>query len=229
MNREETPPAESDSPHSEALGEKTDGRVHSEAIPLTEAEKGTVERRKQYYYLPLLIIAIVIIVAIVVFIDKPTDFEGYVKRSGYLGVLIMGIIGSASPIWPLPGSWAAFIAGGLGLNPIVLALAAGFGEPVGEATAYMAGYGGQVAITKWKRYERVEGWMKRHGAITLFLVSAVPNNLTKVVVIAAGALRYPWWKFFLLCWGGKTIKSFMFAIAGAGLFNAVLDIINRLF
>ncbi|MDP7558958.1 MAG: VTT domain-containing protein, partial [Planctomycetota bacterium] len=212
-----------------ALGGKAEDEALAEAMPLAQAEKGIPERRKQYYYLPLMIIAIVIIVAILLFVDRPTDFEGYVKRSGYLGVLLMGIIGSASPIWPLPGSWAAFIAGGLGLNPIVLALAAGFGEPVGEATAYMAGYGGQVAITKWKRYERVEGWMKRHGAIALFLVSAVPNNLTKVAVIAAGALRYPWWKFFLLCWGGKTIKSFAFAMAGAGFFNVALSLIERIF
>ena len=115
------------------------------------------------------------------------------------------------------------------MNPVVLALAAGFGEPVGEATAYIAGYGGQVAITSWKRYEKVRKWMERHGAITLFVVSAVPNNLTKIPVIAAGALRYPWWKFFLICWGGKTVKSFGFAIAGAGFFHIIVDLWERVF
>jgi len=27
------------------------------------------------------------------------------------------------------------------------------------------------------------------------------------------------WKFFLFCWAGKTVKSFAFAGAGAGLFT----------
>ncbi|MDY6912761.1 MAG: VTT domain-containing protein, partial [Chloroflexota bacterium] len=179
-------------------------------------------RNKQLRYLPLLVAAVAIVVVLIITVDEPTDFKGYIKSSGYVGVLLMGIIGSSSPVWPLPGSWAAFIAGGLGLNPFLLGLAAGLGEPIGESTAYMAGYGGQVAVTNLRGYTRVETWMKRRGAITLFLVCAIPNFLTKAAVVCAGALRYPFWKFFPICWAGKTIKSFMFALAGAGLFNAVV-------
>ncbi len=186
-------------------------------------------RRRLYPYLALIALAVLIIVVVTVFVEKPKDFQSYVKDSGYLGVLLMGILGSTSPIWPLPGSWAAFIGGGLGLNPGLLALAAGIGEPLGELTAYIGGYGGQVAIRDWKRYAQIENWMRRHGGITIFVVSAVPNNVIKFAVAAAGALRYPWWKFFVLCWAGKTLKSLGFALAGLGFFNAVLDLLHRIF
>ena len=183
--------------------------------------------KKQPLYFLFTIVAVLIVVAVIILVEKPSDFEEYIRKSGYTGVLLMGIIGSTSPIWPLPGSWAAFIAGGLGLNPFLLGLAAGFGEPLGELTAFSAGYGGQVTAAKWKRYEQIKRWMTRHGTITIFLVSAIPNNLTKLVVIAAGTLRYPWVKFFLVCWAGKTIKSFCFALAGAGLFHIVIDILRH--
>lgn len=215
--QETPPPLDVDTLQGDTSGE---GEVHD--------GEGLPAQRKSRYLL-LMIAALVIIALIIVFVEAPTDFESYITSSGYVGVMLMGLIGSASPIWPLPGSWAAFIAGGLGLNPFMLALAAGIGEPLGELTAYGAGFGGQVAVTKWKRYEQLEGWMTRHGPITIFLVSAIPNNLTKLAVVAAGVLRYPWWKFFAICWAGKTLKSLGFAMAGAGIFTIVVDVIDRVF
>ncbi len=190
---------------------------------------------QQLRYLPLIFLAIAIIVLIVVVVEDPPKLEGteelkdYAKNKlGYLGVLVMGLAGSSVPIWPLPGSWAAFLAGGAGLNPALIGLAAGFGEPLGESTYYMAGYGGQAAVTNVRGYRRVVRWMERHGAITLFLVCAIPNFVTRAAVIAAGALRYPFWKFFLICWAGKTVKSIGFAIAGYYFFEATYDAVEWL-
>lgn len=195
----------------------------------SEVIKPTLRQKRTYPYLALIAAAVAIILIVSILVGKPKDFEGYVKTSGYLGVLLMGILGSTSPIWPLPGSWAAFIGGGLGLNPFLLALSAGIGEPLGETTAYLGGYGGQVAIKKWKRYAQIESWMRRRGRITIFLLSAVPNFAIKLAVVVAGALRYPWWRFFLFCWAGKTLKSLGFALAGAGLFTFVLNLLKMIF
>lgn len=191
--------------------------------------------RNQLRYIPLIFLAIAIIVIIVIVVEDPPKLEGaeelkdYVKHKlGYLGVFVMGLAGSSVPIWPLPGSWAAFLAGGAGLNPALIGLAAGIGEPLGESTYYMAGYGGQAAVTNVKGYRKVVRWMERHGAITLFLVCAIPNFFTRAAVIAAGALRYPYWKFFLICWAGKTIKSIGFAIAGYYFFEATFDVVEWL-
>jgi len=191
--------------------------------------KRFLNRHSRLAYIGILTVAIAIIIAITFLIDRPENFEDYIQNSGYVGVFLMALIGSSSPVWPLPGSWAVFIGAGLGLNPLLLTLIAGLGEPMGESTAYMTGYGGQVMVTNIKGYYKVEGWMKRRGGIIIFLVSAIPNVLIKAAVICAGALRYPFWKFFLFCWTGKTLKSAFFAITGYYFFDALFDLFDRWF
>ena len=188
-----------------------------------------VKRKGQLKYLLLLAAALLVVILVTVLVQKPTNFDEYIKSSGYIGVFIMALVGSASPIWPLPGSWAVFIAAGLGLNPIILGLLGGLGEPIGELTGYTAGFGGQVALQRFKRYNQIEGWMRRWGGPTIFVVSAIPNVFIKAATIAAGGLRYPIWKFFLFCWAGKTVKSLAFAFAGYGLFDGIKHLIDRIF
>ena len=188
-----------------------------------------VRRKSQLKYLLLLAAALLAVILVTVLVQKPTNFDEYLKSSGYVGVFLMALIGSASPIWPLPGSWAVFIAAGLGLNPIILGLLGGLGEAIGELTGYTAGFGGQVALQRFKRYKQIEGWMRRWGGPTIFVVSAIPNVFIKAATIAAGGLRYPIWKFFLFCWAGKTVKSLAFAFAGYGLFDGIKHLIDRIF
>jgi len=200
------------------LEQAEDVSIVDEADEAQPAQPGAkLWSRNQLKYIVLLIAGVLAMILVGILVQKPTDFEEYIETSGYAGVFLMGVIGSASPIWPLPGSWAAFIAAGLGLNPFLIGLAAGLGEPIGELSGYTAGYGGQIAINRWKRYTQIMNWMRRRGGITIFIISAIPNFFIKLATIAAGALRYPLWKFFIYCWAGKTIKSLGFALAGAGL------------
>jgi len=179
--------------------------------------------RKQLKYIVLLIVAAIVVILVSILVQRPSHPQDYIETSGYAGVFLMAVIGSASPFWPLPGSWAAFAAAGLGLDPWLVGLAAGIGEPIGELTFYTVGYGGQIAINRWKRYAQIMSFMRRYGGPTIFLVSLIPNFLIKLATTAAGALRYPLWKFFIYCWAGKTIKSLAFAFAGAGLFDWIMS------
>jgi uncharacterized membrane protein YdjX (TVP38/TMEM64 family) len=188
-----------------------------------------VKKKGQLKYLLLLAAALLAVILVTVLVQKPSNFDEYLKSSGYTGVLMMALIGSASPVWPLPGSWAIFVAAGLGLNPIILGLIGGIGEATGELTGYTFGFGGQVALQRLKRYAQIERWMKRWGGLTIFLVSAIPNVFIKLATISAGSLRYPLWRFFIFCWSGKTIKSFAFAFAGYGLFDGIRHLIDRIF
>jgi membrane protein DedA with SNARE-associated domain len=113
---------------------------------------------------------------------------------------------------------AAFIAGGLGWNVFLIALAVGVGESIGEWVGYAGGFGTQIAVEKLNFYERIEAWMKRRGSIVIFLAAAIPNHFIKAVGAAAGALRYPAWKYYLLTFAGKFIKSLVAALIGGLLF-----------
>lgn len=183
--------------------------------PVVEIARPTARRRrKQLVYMFILVLGVASVILVMILVKRPTNPVEYAKTIGYGGVFLMAIIGSFSPVWPLPGSWAAGLAAAFGLNPLVVGLAAGLGEPIGEMSGYAAGYGGQIAVNRWKRYAQIESWMRKHGGITIFVVSAIPNFFIKLATIAAGALRYPLWRFFLFCWAGKTIKSLGFALVG---------------
>ncbi len=184
--------------------------------PAVEAGRPVGRRsRKRLAYMLILMLGVMSIILVMILVKRPTNPVEYARTIGYGGVFLMAVIGSFSPVWPLPGSWAAGLAAAFGLNPLAVALVAGLGEPIGELSGYAAGYGGQIAINKWKRYAQIESWMKRHGGITIFFVSAIPNFFIKLATIAAGALRYPLWRFFLFCWAGKTVKSLGFALVGS--------------
>jgi membrane protein DedA with SNARE-associated domain len=191
--------------------------------------KPSVKVKSQLKYILLLIVGALIMLLVSILVQRPEDPKEYLATTGYLGVFLMGVIGSASPVWPLPGSWAAFLAAGLGLNPFLVGLAAGLGEPIGELSGYTAGYGGQIALQRFKKYQKIENWMRKYGGVTIFVVSAIPNFFIKAATIAAGGLRYPIWRFFIFCWAGKTIKSLAFAFAGYGLFEGIKNLFERIF
>ena len=86
------------------------------------------------------------------------------------------------------------------------ALVAGVAEGVGELTGYFLGYSGHTIMGRRRFYQRLEAWMGRRGWLVLFLVSLVPNPVFDVVGVAAGALRYPIWRFLVVVWAGKIIK-----------------------
>jgi uncharacterized membrane protein YdjX (TVP38/TMEM64 family) len=179
--------------------------------------------KRKWIRIGVIVLTIGIMVSLIVFglrLDLSNERLEEFESFGYIFIFLMGIAGSAAPVWPLPGSWAAFAAAGLGWNILLVALAAGTGECIGELTGYMLGYGGQPAVEKWKKYQRLEAWMRRHGSIAVFLVAAVPNpHIIKIVNATAGASRFPLWKWAILTWVGKMIKSFGFALVGLGLFD----------
>ena len=141
--------------------------------------------------------------------------QAWVARSayGYLGVFLISLIGNATVILPVP-SFAVVLAGGAVMNPVLVGLVAGVGEPLGELTGYLAGYGGRAVIEDRARYERISYWMRRRGFLTLLILSAIPNPFFDIAGITAGMLRFPVLKFLLACWLGKTAKALVLAHLG---------------
>jgi membrane protein DedA with SNARE-associated domain len=56
-------------------------------------------------------------------------------------------------------------------------------------------------------YQRLQGWMERHGMATVFAFSVVPNPCVDLAGLTAGAAKYPFSKFLLACWMGKCVKT----------------------
>ena len=174
--------------------------------------------------IPLLTLLLVIAITAGVFFiyqNFPNKFDE-LKNYGYLGAFLISLIGNATVILPgavLPILSAAGIViypvTGL-VGPISIGLAGGAGAAIGEITGYMVGYSGRGIAGRVKAYGRVEGWLKRWGVVTIFILSLVPFFFD-VVGIAAGILRFPLWKFIVFCWLGRTLLYVGFVLLAAVL------------
>ena len=161
-------------------------------------------------HLLALLFSVGITALVIVFRQQLASLRGY----GYLGVFVIAVLGNATVIVPVP-SLAATFAAGTFLNPLLVGLVAGLGEPLGELTGYLAGYGGSAVIEDRARYERIRGWMRRHGFLTILVLAAIPNPLFDLAGMTAGAMHFPVSRFLLACWLGKTLKAILVAFIGS--------------
>ena len=131
-------------------------------------------------------------------------------KLAYGGLGLTVLLASGGLVLPIP-SLAAACAAGASLNPFYVALVAGSAGTLGELTGYFLGYSGRGVLDRSRLYQRMEGWMRRRGWLLLFLVALIPNPIFDLVGIAAGALRYPVWRFLAVVWVGKLLKFLAFA------------------
>jgi membrane protein YqaA with SNARE-associated domain len=148
------------------------------------------------------------------------DFAAY----GYLGVFLISILGSAVILVPVPSMPVVFIMGAI-LNPWLVGLMAGLGEPIGEIACYMAGYSGRVSMENRRFYAKLKDWMMRRGSLVLFLFACIPNPTFDLAGAAAGALRYPFWKYLLVLFLGKTAKGLFIAFAGYWTLRLIVQLL----
>ena len=189
-----------------------------------KAPKRLFLSREQYTRILLIVIVLAVTAGIFVFRDRVSNLQGY----GYLGAFLISLVSSATIILPIPGL-ALIFALGDAYNPVLIGIAAGAGSALGEITGYMAGYSGQIVLKNNKTYLRMERWMKRRGSIVIFVLAFVPNPVFDLAGAAAGVLRYPLWKFLIVCFLGKTPKSILVALAGAWTLEWVHDFLERYF
>lgn len=159
-------------------------------------------------FLPVLCV-IAITVGIFLYRDEIVEFRNY----GYLGAFLANLVSNASVFLPVPGGLIV-VALGAFLSPLLVGLAAGTGAAIGEMSGYVLGYSGRVVLKDNKAYDRSVLWLKKWGVLTIFVFAVTPLPFD-LAAIAAGALRFPVWKFLLACWVGKSLLSIAAALAGA--------------
>lgn len=144
----------------------------------------------------------------------PAWAQGFVAATGYLGIFLVSLIGSASIILPVPFIIVVFSAGAF-LNPFLVGLSAGAGAAIGELSGYGAGYGAQTLATKYKKwFSLAERWFQKHGGfLVIFIFAATPLPFD-VVGLMSGAMKYPIKKFFIATLLGKIVANLIVAYAG---------------
>ena len=179
--------------------------------------------RWRFEYTLLVGVALLLTLFAIGFFYFSTDVSNLASY-GYFGVFIISLVGAASILLPSPAV-VSVLGGGALRNDFLgipawfwVGIVAGLGEAIGEFSGYAAGYGGRVFIEDRPSYARIRRWMERRGALTLFVMSTIPNPAFDLVGLTAGAVQMPMRKFFFSVLAGKTIKNMWLAgLASAGV------------
>ncbi len=174
--------------------------------------------------IPLLILLLVVAITsgIFYFYQSFPDRFDELKNLGYLGAFLISLLLNATVILPAGNFLILFTLGAILPLPVVVGLAGGAGAAIGEITGYAAGRSGRAVVVKQgKTYARLEQWVKKWGALAIFLLSLAPL-VFDLVGIAAGVLRFSFWKFLLFCWLGRTIFYITIALFGAWGWEIIL-------
>ena len=184
--------------------------------------------RVRKVFIPVLALLLVIVISVVLFVyGRNPQIVAELKGYGYLGAFLISLIGNGTVLLPgivlpiLSGLGAVlYQAAGL-ISPVIVGLAGGAGAAIGEIVGYMAGYAGRGIVENNKLYERLVGWVSRWGVLAIFIFALVPLFFD-LVGLAAGVLRFPLWKFILVCWLGRTLLYFGFVVLAALGWEAAL-------
>ena len=196
------------------------------------AKLGRILKRWEYWIgVAGIALTVGVAVAVVLYFDDIQALGAY----GYLGAFLIGILGGATYIAPVPMLPVIFVLGTVVRpsfapypGPVFIGAAAGLGETVGALTIYMTGYGGGAALASSRHakvqaiYSRILGWMERRGTLILFIFSSVVNPFFYPIALTAGATRFGLKKYILICIVGKTIKGITVAAAGYWGLGAIL-------
>lgn len=159
-----------------------------------------------------ILLAVAAISAVVLLL--PSELYESLGNYGYLGVFGITLITTGAFVLPVPYLAIIYRAAAF-LDPVAVALVAGVAAAIGELTGYLLGFGSRDLIGRIRWERAAERWMQRHGFLTVTILAFIPNPVFDAAGIAAGALRYPAWRFALACFLGKTLKFLLIALVGA--------------
>jgi membrane protein YqaA with SNARE-associated domain len=188
---------------------------------------------RKYIAISLLAAIVIITVGGSVLLVQHWEYMKMLEKQGLLGLFLISIFaGSPIPI-PSPNMILTFTMGSI-FNPALVGLVSGFGNAMGNALVYLTGRGGLLffrnlgltrssnenhpswidRILKKFRMPRVREFGRKHALLAVFILGMYPNPVLMAIIIGMGAARYNFWKFFVVCWAGKTVESFVLSYLG---------------
>lgn len=153
------------------------------------------------------------------------DWSQILINLGYPGAFLLGLIGAASVVIPIPTTVALLTVAGLRIfDPALLALAFGFGAAIGQLTSYAVGYAGRMVVSK-KHNRRLNAMLKifkRYGVIAAFLFALTPLP-DSLLFIPMGLVHYSLWRIFVAAVAGKIMMSLIITHFGAVMGEAFTE------
>jgi membrane protein YqaA with SNARE-associated domain len=151
----------------------------------------------------------------------------FATQYGYLGIFLISLIGAMSIFVPIPYPVVIFILGGFPeFDPLLIAVAAGFGSAIGEFSGYLLGVGGRKVISdKYKKkVDFITKLFKKYGSVAIFIfaLTPLPDDL---LFIPLGIMRYSLLRAFIPALLGKFFSNLIIAYSG----RLSLEIIGNLF
>ena len=153
--------------------------------------------------------------------------RNFAIQYGYFGVFLISLLGAMSIFIPIPYTVIIFILGSnSSFDPLLIAVAAGFGSTIGEFSGYLIGMGGRKVISdKYKKkMDFLTRLFKKYGAITIFIfaLTPLPDDL---LFIPLGVMRYSVTQVFIPALLGKFLSNLIIAYSG----RLSLEIIRNIF
>jgi membrane protein YqaA with SNARE-associated domain len=192
----------------------------------TAAYGMTAGRRKTRDYVLgglSVVLTIALCALVILYWQEFVQFSKY----GYFGVFIVSFLAGVTVLVPVPSVFIVFTLGAV-LNPVLVGLIAGAGEATGSMGVYLTGLSSARAFHALDHnvMAKFRAWIKTRGALSVFAMSAIFNPLFYPFTAIAGMMHFGWWRFFILCLAGKSLKNILVAAAGYYGFKLIIDLIG---
>jgi membrane protein YqaA with SNARE-associated domain len=173
----------------------------------------------------VLVVGIVVSISVVFLIVAPGTSEETWKSVGYPSAFLLGLIGAASVIIPVPTTVTLLgMATSRFFDPTLLGLAFGFGAAIGQLTSYVVGYAGRDVVGG-KHKRRLSAMLEifeRYGMITVFIFALTPLP-DSLLFIPLGLVHYSLWKVFVAGMAGKISMSLIITYFGEAVGQAFTE------
>jgi membrane protein YqaA with SNARE-associated domain len=153
----------------------------------------------------------------------PIDY-GVFRDWAYLASFAACFVANAASVVPVPYiPVVAHLVQTAESVPLVV-VAGAFGSVLGESVAFIAGRVGRRLVAGHPLYARLERVADRPflAGLVLFAFAAPMNPLFDVAGLAAGALRFPYWVFFVAVFLARVTRLAVLAALVLGLLPVTL-------
>jgi membrane protein YqaA with SNARE-associated domain len=195
-------------------------------------EETAILRKRKYIAIALFAAVIIISVGGSIYLVFNWEYVEQLQNGGLWGLFLLSLFaGSPIPI-PTPSMILTFTLGSI-LNPALVGLVSGMGNGIGNALIYWSGRGGHAffkslivpsqdkeppsRIGRFFKKLKIQQLLERaRGRVLLsvFLLSIYPNPVLTPMILAMGASRFSFVRFFATICAGKLVQSMLLSYLG---------------